>query len=111
MRGQGTEVVAVAPAAVSLSTSQNKRREPGETERRGGRWGEMESRIIGSEPRRRSALSRQHSLNLKRRCGVMKMWPLINIRVAAVAAAKQVGLVGTRRPTHKNSKVKVIIRE
>lgn len=72
----------------------------------------MESRIIGGEPRRRAALGRQHSLNLKCRRSVMKMWPLINIRVAAAAAAaKQVGSVGTRRPAHKNSKVKVIIRE
>lgn len=71
----------------------------------------MESRIIGIEPRRRSALGRQHSLNLKRCCGVMKMWPLINIRVSVVAPAKQVGLVGTWRPAHKNSKVKLIIRE
>lgn len=50
-------------------------------------------------------------MNLKRRRGVMKMWPLINIRAAAAAAAKQVGSAGTRRPAHKNSKVKVIIRE
>lgn len=85
-----------------------KQREPRETEQRVGRWGEMESRIIGSEPRRRSLLGRQHSLNLKHRRSVMKMWPLINIWVAAV---KQVGLVGTRCPAHKNSKVKVIIRE
>lgn len=42
--------------------------------------------IIGSESRLRSPRARRHSLNLKRRCGIMKMWPLINIW-----GAKQVG--------------------
>ena len=42
--------------------------------------------IIGSEWRLRSPRARRHSLNLKRRCGIMKMWPLINIW-----GAKQVG--------------------
>lgn len=42
--------------------------------------------IIGSKSRLRAPRARRHSLNLKRHCGVMKMWPLINIW-----GAKQVG--------------------
>lgn len=65
-----------------INSKQTKQSEP---ERRSDGEG-SKSWIIGSESRLRSPLARRHSLNLKRRCGIMKMWPLINIW-----GAKQVG--------------------
>lgn len=75
----------------TTSQKKNKQQIDGRNERVRGRERKGESElskswIIGSASRLRARRARRHSLNLKRRCGVMKMWPLINIW-----GAKQVG--------------------
>lgn len=70
------------------SQKKNKQQIDGRNERQRKRLKEKArgARVIGSESRLRALRARRHSLNLKRRCGVMKMWLLINIW-----GAKQVG--------------------